>query len=82
LGVQKRLGVGGAAVEGGTRLEPGRDPPHGVQDGGVVATELARDLGEGETAELARHVHGEVAGPRDLRGAGGGAWLGSREANV
>src|SRR3712207_8712047 len=56
------------------------DAAVGVQDRGVVATaEVTTDRGGALVGHLAREVHGDLAGPRDLRpavvgyeGVGGG----------
>src|SRR5919201_713675 len=49
-------GVSQTGVVGGACRHRSR----GVQDGGVVATELARDLGQREVGELARQIHGDL----------------------
>jgi hypothetical protein len=53
----------------GLRCEAGGDRSDGVQNGGVIAIELAGYLGEGERGFLTREVHRELPCMRDPGGS-------------
>ena len=63
------------AVEngGGLRVwaQSSGDGSDRVQDGGVIAVELARDLGQGKRGQLAREVDGELPRPGNSGGPHG-----------
>src|SRR6476620_4010843 len=64
-GDEKRAGPVESVGRLRSRLEPAGDVANRVHDRGVVAVELAGDLGEGERGELAREVDRELARVRD-----------------